>query len=88
VREIIENFQLDKPIEKLSKNGKLYKVIETFSTIDLHPSVVDNHSMGLIFEELLRRFSEMSNETSGEHFTSRDIVKLLVELVFNEGKMN
>ena len=86
VREIIENFQLDKPIEKLNKNGKLYKVIETFSTIDLHPDIVDNHSMGLIFEELLRRFSEMSNETSGEHYTPRDIVNLLVQLVFSEGK--
>lgn len=86
VREIIENFQLDKPIEKLNKNGKLYQVVETFSSIDLHPNVVDNHTMGLIFEELLRRFSEMSNETSGEHYTPRDIVKLLVELVFSEGK--
>lgn len=85
VREIVENFQLEKPIEKLNKNGKLYQVVETFSTIDLHPDIVDNHSMGLIFEELLRRFSEMSNETSGEHYTPRDIVKLLVELVFKEG---
>ena len=88
VREIVENFQLEKPIEKLNKNGKLYQVIETFSTIDLHPNIVDNHSMGTIFEELLRRFSEVSNETSGEHFTSRDIVKLLVGLVFTEGKEN
>lgn len=85
IREIVENFQLEKPIEKLNKNGKLYQVVETFSTIDLHPDIVDNHSMGLIFEELLRRFSEMSNETSGEHYTPRDIVKLLVELVFKEG---
>lgn len=86
VREIIENFQLDKPIEKLNKEGKLYKVVETFSSIDLHPNVVDNHTMGLIFEELLRRFSEMSNETSGEHYTPRDIVHLLVSLIFTEGK--
>jgi len=86
VREIVENFQLEKPIEKLNKNGKLYQVVETFSSIDLHPNVVDNHTMGLIFEELLRRFSEMSNETSGEHFTARDIIKLLVGLVFTEGK--
>jgi type I restriction enzyme M protein len=83
VREIIENFQLEKPIEKLSKNGKLYQVVETFSAIDLHPNVVDNHSMGLIFEELLRRFSEMSNETSGEHYTPRDEIRLLVSLVFS-----
>lgn len=86
VREIIENFQLEKPIEKLTKNGKLYQVIETFSTIDLHPNVVDNHTMGLIFEELLRRFSEMSNETSGEHYTPRDEIRLLVSLVFSGSK--
>ena len=86
VREIIENFQLEKPIEKLHKNGKLYQVVETFSSVDLHPNVVDNHTMGLIFEELLRRFSEMSNETSGEHYTPRDEVRLLVSLVFNGNK--
>ena len=86
VREIIEHFQLDKPIDKLNKNGKLYQMVETFSSIDLHPNVVDNHTMGQIFEELLRRFSEMSNETSGEHYTPRDEVRLLVSLVFSEGK--
>lgn len=86
VREIIEHFQLDKPIDKLNKNGKLYQMVETFSSIDLHPDNVDNHTMGQVFEELLRRFSEMSNETSGEHYTPRDIVQLLVELVFTEGK--
>ena len=86
VREIIENFQLEKPIDKLNKNGKLYQVVETFSTIDLHPNVVDNHTMGLIFEELLRRFSEMSNETSGEHYTPRDEIRLLVSLVFSGSK--
>jgi type I restriction enzyme M protein len=86
VREIIENFQLEKPIEKLNKNGKLYQLVETFTSVDLHPTKVDNHSMGLIFEELLRRFSEMSNETSGEHYTPRDEVKLLVSLVFSGSK--
>jgi type I restriction enzyme M protein len=86
VREIIENFQLEKPIEKLNKNGKLYQLVETFTSIDLHPDRVDNHSMGSIFEELLRRFSEMSNETSGEHYTPRDEVRLLVSLVFSGSK--
>jgi type I restriction enzyme M protein len=86
VREIIENFQLEKPIEKLHKNGRLYQIVETFSSVDLHPNKVDNHSMGLVFEELLRRFSEMSNETSGEHFSPRDSVKLLVSLVFSGNK--
>jgi type I restriction enzyme M protein len=86
VYDIIENFQLDKPVEKLHKNNRLYLLIEKFTEVDLHPKVVDNHTMGQVFEELLRRFSEMSNETSGEHYTPRDIVRLLVSLVFIENK--
>jgi len=86
VYEIIENFQFEKPVEKLHKNNKLYLLIDKFTEIDLHPNVVDNHTMGNIFEELLRKFSEMSNETSGEHYTPRDVVKLLVSLVFSENK--
>jgi type I restriction enzyme M protein len=83
VYQIIENFQLDKPVEKLLKNRKLYSLIDKFTEVDFHPEVVNNHTMGQIFEELLRKFSEMSNETSGEHYTPRDIVKLLVSLVFS-----
>jgi type I restriction enzyme M protein len=86
VREIIENFQLEKPLDKLNKNGKLYQLVETFTSVDLHPDKVDNHSMGLVFEELLRKFSEMSNETSGEHYTPRDEVRLLVSLVLSGNK--
>jgi type I restriction enzyme M protein len=86
VYEIIENFQFEKPVEKLHKNNKLYLLIDKFTEIDLHPNIVDNHTMGNIFEELLRKFSEMSNETSGEHYTPRDVVKLLVSLVFSENK--
>jgi type I restriction enzyme M protein len=77
---------LDKPVEKLLKNKKLYSLIDKFTEVDLHPSKVDNHLMGSVFEELLRKFSEMSNETSGEHYTPRDVVRLLVSLVFsNDG---
>lgn len=83
VHQILENFQMDKPVEKLLKNNKLYTLIDKFTEVDLHPKVVNNHTMGQIFEELLRKFSEMSNETSGEHYTPRDIVKLLVSLVFS-----
>jgi type I restriction enzyme M protein len=68
VYDIIENFQLDKPVEKLHKNNRLFLLVEKFSSVDLHPDVVDNHTMWQIFEELLRKFSEMSNETSGEHY--------------------
>jgi type I restriction enzyme M protein len=85
VFQILENFQLDKPVDKLLKNKKLYSLIDKFTEIDLHPDAVDNHMMGSIFEELLRRFSEMSNETSGEHYTPRDYVRLLISLVFSEG---
>ena len=83
VREIIENFQLDKPIEKLHKNNRLFLLVERFSEIDLHPDRVNNRMMGQVYEELLRRFSEMSNETSGDHYTPRDIVRLLVSLLFS-----
>jgi len=86
VFEILENFQLSKPVEKLLKNNKLYLLIDKFTEINLHPDKIDNHMMGQIFEELLRKFSEMSNETSGEHYTPRDVVNLLVSLVFSEGQ--
>ena len=82
VQDIIQNFGLQKHIDKLNSNDRLYLLIEKFTTVDLHPDVVDNHTMGQVFEELLRRFSEMSNETSGEHYTPRDVVQLLVSLVF------
>lgn len=88
VHQILENFQLDKPVEKLLKNKKLYTLIDKFTEVDMSPSVIDNHTMGQIFEELLRKFSEMSNETSGEHYTPRDIVRLLVSLVFSESDEN
>jgi len=86
VQDIIQNFGLQKHIDKLESNNKLYLLIEKFTDIDLHPSNVDNHVMGNIFEELLRKFSEMSNGTSGEHYTPRDVVKLLVSLVFSSDK--
>jgi type I restriction enzyme M protein len=88
VFQILENFQLDKPVDKLLKNKKLYSLIDKFTEVDFHPNVVDNHMMGSIFEELLRKFSEMSNETSGEHYTPRDYVQLLVSLVFSENVEN
>ena len=88
VYDILENFQLDKPVEKLIKNNKLYLLIDKLTEVDFHPDVVDNHTMGQVFEELLRRFSEMSNETSGEHYTPRDILKLLVSLVFSNSEDN
>ena len=67
---------------------KLYLLIDKFTEFDLHPDKIDNHKMGSLYEELLRKFSEMSNEESGDHFTPRDIVKLLVSLVFGGDKEN
>ena len=84
VRDIIENFNLDRFIERLDRNNRLFIFCDKFTEIDLHPDQVDNHTMGQVFEELLRRFSEMSNETSGEHYTPRDVVRLLVSLLFAE----
>ena len=86
VKEIISYFNLTPVINKLHRNKLLFKLVEIFTQVDLHPNVVDNHTMGRIFEEILRRFSEMSNETSGEHYTPRDIVQLLVSLVFSPDK--
>ena len=84
VRDIIENFNLGGFIERLHKNNRLFIFCDKFTEVDLHPNEVDNHTMGQVFEELLRRFSEMSNETSGEHYTPRDVVRLLVSLLFAE----
>lgn len=81
-REIFEHFDFFNTIDKLEEADLLYKVAKSFATTDLHPEVVDNHNMGLVFEELIRRFAESSNETAGEHFTPRDIVRLTTSLVF------
>jgi type I restriction enzyme M protein len=88
VFDIIENFQINPLVEKLQKNKRLYLLIDKFTEFDLHPDIVDNHHMGSVYEELLRKFSEMTNEESGDHFTPRDIVKLLVSLVFSGDEKN
>jgi len=86
VREIIENFRLERVIEKLQKNDYLFQLVDKFTEVDLHPDKVSNHQMGYVFEELLRRFSEMSNETAGEHYTPREVIRLMVNLLFAEHK--
>jgi type I restriction enzyme M protein len=86
VFDIIENFSINPLVEKLHKNKRLYILIDKFTEFDLHPSKIDNHQMGSVYEELLRKFSEMSNEESGDHFTPRDVVKLLVSFVFGGDK--
>ncbi|MEH2481920.1 type I restriction enzyme M protein [Nitrobacteraceae bacterium AZCC 2146] len=84
VRDIFDRFEFTTQIEKLAKSGLLYQVAEKFSGIDLHPDAVDNHEMGLAFEELIRKFAELSNETAGEHFTPREVIRLMVNLLFIE----
>ena len=79
--EVIEYFEFFKEIDKLDRRNLLFLVIEEFNKIDLHPDKVSNHEMGTIYEELIRRFSEQSNETAGEHFTPREIIRLMVRLI-------
>ena len=86
VRDIIDNFQFDKVIARLVKNKLLYQMIDAISQVDLHKSKVDNHNMGYIFEELIRISNEQSNETAGEHFTPRDVIELMVKIVFSTEK--
>ncbi len=84
-REIfIERFKLPEQVARLDKDNLLYMVVSRFAQADLHPDKVSNIQMGGIFEELIRRFSEQSNETAGEHFTPREVIRLMVNLLFHE----
>ncbi len=87
VKKIFDFFDFEKEIEKMDKANILYLVVSKFSTVDLHPkrddgTGIDNIEMGLIFENLIRRFNELANETAGDHFTPREVIKLMVNLLF------
>jgi type I restriction enzyme M protein len=84
VRSIFEHFDFAMTVERLQKARLLYLVTEKFAGINLHPDHVDNVQMGLVFEELIRKFAELSNETAGEHFTPREVIRLMVNLLFIE----
>lgn len=84
VRDIFERFEFYSQIDRLAKAGLLYLVTERFAQVDLHPNKVSNSQMGLVFEELIRKFAEISNETAGEHFTPREVIRLMVNLLFIE----
>ncbi|MER2511782.1 MAG: class I SAM-dependent DNA methyltransferase [Nitrosomonas ureae] len=84
VRDIFEHFEFYAQIDKLAKSGLLYQITEKFANVDLHPGKVSNSQMGLVFEELIRKFAEISNETAGEHFTPREVIRLMVNLLFIE----
>jgi type I restriction enzyme M protein len=81
MREVLEKFDFDNTISKLTESGLLFQVLERFKNVDLHPDKVDNPTMGTIFEELIRKFNEALNENPGEHFTPRDVVHLMVDLM-------
>ena len=84
VRDIFERFEFAVQIDRLAKAKLLYQVAEKFAGVDLHPDRVTNGQMGLVFEELIRKFAEASNETAGDHFTPRDVIRLMVDLLFIE----
>jgi len=83
MREVLEKFDFDNTISKLDEAGLLFQVVERFKNADLHPDKIDNAAMGTIFEELIRKFNEALNENPGEHFTPRDVVHLMVDLMID-----
>jgi type I restriction enzyme M protein len=87
-REIIDKYEFHTQIDRLKGARLLYPVVQKFADVDLSPTRVDNHQMGYVFEELIRRFSEISNETAGEHFTPREVIKLMVNLLLGPDAAN
>ncbi len=85
-RSILDHFNFADHIERLDKANLLYKIVKRFAEIDLHPDKVSNIEMGYIFEELIRKFADLSNETAGEHFTPREVIRLMVNLLFLNDK--
>ena len=83
-RDVIDKFRFDEQITRLDDADLLYQVVAKFADLDLHPDQVGNHEMGYVYEELIRRFSEQSNETAGEHFTPREVIRLMVDLLLVE----
>lgn len=81
-RQVFEHFAFDRWLEKLEKANLLYLVAQKFAAIDLHPNVISNHEMGLVFEHLIRKFAEASNDDAGQFFTPRDVVRLATTLIF------
>ena len=82
VRDIFERFEFAAEIEKMNEANILYLIISKFCDVDLHPDKVDNIAMGSIFEDLIRRFNEAANETAGDHFTPREVIRLMVDILF------
>lgn len=83
-RDVIEQFKFTEQIAKLDESNLLFQVVSRFAEVNLHPESIPNHVMGSVFEELIRKFAEASNETAGEHFTPREVIRLMVDLLFIE----
>ena len=83
IQDIIRSLDFDKQIDKMDKNNRLLSVVKAFSELDLNPRTIDNVKMGYIFEDLIRKFSE--NAEAGDHYTGRDIIKLMVNILLAEG---
>lgn len=88
MREVLEKYDLDNTIAKLDSAGLLYLIMDRFKTIDLHPDVVSNIEMGSVFEELVRRFNEALNDNPGEHWTPREVIRLMVNLLLAQDAEN
>lgn len=93
-RKIIEKFKFEEEIEKLEDANRLFEVIQQVADVDLHPDIIPNIAMGYLFEDLVRRFNEQANEEAGDHFTPREVIKLMVnlllthdDLVYEKGKV-
>ena len=82
VRDIFDFFEFEGEIEKMREANILFLVVSRFCDVDLHPDAVPNEQMGLIFENLIRRFNELANETAGDHFTPREVIRLMVNILF------
>ena len=93
-RKIIEKFKFEEEIDKLEEANRLFEVVQQVAAVDLHPDTIPNIAMGYVFEDLVRRFNEQANEEAGDHFTPREVIKLMVtllftydDLVYKEGKV-
>jgi len=86
IHDIFEKFEFEKHLKRLSGGNMLYEIVKRFTQVDLHPDAVSNADMGTVFEELLRKFAEMTGETAGEHYTPREAIELMVEILFSPDK--
>lgn len=82
IRDVFEGFALPALIMELEKKNRLYDIVKEFANVDLHPDVVSGHDMGYIFEELIRKFAESNNAQAGDHFTPREVIALMVDILF------